>query len=75
MTVSIEQIASFLDQIEFNYERQDGFIRSAMQLAGDHSVSLIFNAHKEGGIFELSVGRIIPTEVIQASSHKASFNL
>lgn len=75
MTVSVEQIASFLDQIEFNYERQDGFIRSGMQLAGDHSIILIFKAPNEGRIFELTVGRVIPTEVIQASAHKAAFHL
>jgi hypothetical protein len=75
MTVSIEQIASFLDQIEFKYERKDDRIRSAMQIAGDHTISLIFSTPKEGGIFELSIGLIIPTELIQASEHKAAFYL
>ncbi|PJB42537.1 MAG: hypothetical protein CO105_10840 [Comamonadaceae bacterium CG_4_9_14_3_um_filter_60_33] len=75
MTVSVEQIASFLDQIEFKYERQDNLIRSGMKLAGDHSVNMIFNAPKEGRIFELTVGRIIPMELVQASAHTAAFHL
>ena len=75
MSVSVDQIAAFLDQMEFKYERAGAGIRSAMQLAGDHTVGLIFGAPNEGKFFELSVGRIIPTEMIQASKHKAVFHL
>jgi hypothetical protein len=75
MAVSLEQIASFLDEIEFKYEKNDGFIRSAMQISEDHALSLILSAPHKGELFELSVGVIISTDLIQASEHRAAFHL
>lgn len=74
MAVSLQQLATLLDEVEIRYETKEGHLLSRFSDGPDDNVfDIVFLTRGEGTVFEAACLGVIPTEKITSSEHKPLF--